>query len=48
MGELEIEGRGGEGNGIWNSWDRGYGIVVGGVGYGRRGLEVERMVGEGG
>ena len=35
MGELEIEG--GEGNGV----------VVGGVGYGRRGLEVKRIVGEG-
>ena len=40
MGDLEIEGRGGQ-------WGRGYGMVVGWVGYGRRGLEVERMVGEG-
>ena len=39
MGELEIEGRGGQ-------WGRGYGMVVGGVWHGRRGLEVERMVGE--
>ena len=48
MGELEIEGRGGEG-GQWRGgqWGRGYGMVVGGAGYGRRGLEVERMVGEG-
>ena len=30
MIELEIEGRGGQ-------WGRGYGMVVGGVGYGRRG-----------
>ena len=40
MRELEIEGRGGQ-------WGRGYGMVVGGVWYGRRGLEVERMVREG-
>ena len=30
MGELEIEGREGQ-------WGRGYGMVVGGVWYGRRG-----------
>ena len=40
MGELEIEGMVGQ-------RDRGYGMVGAGVGYGRRGLEVERMVGEG-
>ena len=41
--------RKGRGGGQWRGgqWGRRYGMVVGGVGYGRRGLEVERMVGEG-
>ena len=34
------KGRGGQ-------WGRWYGMVVGGVWHGMRGLEVERMVGEG-
>ena len=40
MREFEIEGMVGGGQ-----WGRGYGMVGGRVGYGRRGLDVERMVG---
>ena len=43
MGELEIEGTVGEGRAM----GRWYEMVGGGVGYGRRGLEAERIVGEG-